>query len=385
MKDFLKIMLAAVLGALLVFLLAHFGIVNFSPANSQHYNSEEAFHLTPNSQPIASAVEKLGPSVVNLVVSSAAPSSAPFFDDPFFRYFFGEEFGKVQPHRRKGQGSGVIVRADGYILTNQHVVDKAEEIEVTLIDKRKFKGKVIGQDRQSDLAVIKINAQNLPTAELADSSQIKVGEWLIAIGNPFGYQNTVTVGVLSGRGRTLDGDFRHYEGLLQTDAAINPGNSGGPLADLSGRVVGVNSAINPIAQGIGFAIPSNTAKDIMQQLMEKGRVERPDQAYLGILMKNVTDLTPEAREYLKFNENEGVLVDQVIPDSPADIAGLQRGDIILSLNLQKITDIDQFRELIKRAKVGQNIDLSVWRVGNQAKVKVHLGQKPQEMMVEENN
>ena len=385
MKDFLKMLFAAILGAAVVVLLFHYGLLNPGKAVSCGVETNvQANHLAQNPQAIVNAVDKLGPAVVNIVVSSQSSApvvNAPFFDDPFFRYFFGQEFGKPRTQIRKGQGSGVIVRADGYILTNQHVVEGAKEIEVTLIDKRKFKGKVIGQDRPSDLAVIKIDAQNLPSAELADSGLVKVGEWVIAIGNPFGYNNTVTVGVLSGRGRTLDGDFRHYEGLLQTDAAINPGNSGGPLANLEGRVIGINSAINPMAQGIGFAIPAATAREIMQQLIEKGVVERPDQAYLGILMRNAADLSLEAQEYLKFNGKEGVLVDQMIPDSPADLGGLRRGDIVLEMNGRKITDVEQFRELIKQAKVGQSVNLMIWRDGGNSIVQIKLGKKPREMML----
>jgi len=269
---------------------------------------------------VADIVEKVSPAVVNidtLKMATYRSPLAPFFSDPFFRRFFE---GIVPEERQvpiKGLGTGFVFRSDGYILTNEHVVSGADEIKVTFLDGREFEGKVIGSDTLTDIAVVKIEAQGLPTISLGDSDAARVGEWIIAIGNPYGLSHTVTVGVLSAKGRPIAaGDSgQEYENFLQTDAAINPGNSGGPLLNLEGEAIGINTAILPYAQGIGFAIPINMAKSILDQLITEGRVIR---AWLGVVIQN---LTPEMAEKFGLKEAEGALVADISPDTPAEKAG----------------------------------------------------------------
>ncbi|MCD6310772.1 MAG: trypsin-like peptidase domain-containing protein [Candidatus Eremiobacteraeota bacterium] len=327
---------------------------------------------------VADAVEKIGPSVVFLNVESVQKLNQipnPFSNDPFFRQFFGNIPDEIFKYK-KGQGSGVIIDSDGYILTNQHVVGGARKITVTLTDGRKFPGSLVGVDPVTDIALVRIDAENLPVAKIGNSEKIRVGEWVIAVGNPFGYENTVTVGVLSGRGRRLADITRQYEGLLQTDAAINPGNSGGPLCDLEGKVIGINTAMIPYGQGIGFAIPIETAMEITDILMKKGCVER---AYLGIMMTNVANLEKQALEHINFNGKEGIVITRVFPGSPAELAGLRPGDVIIEVDGKKITDVEQMRRYVLSCVVGKKISIVVMRSGVRNNLTATLAKRPDEL------
>jgi len=270
----------------------------------------------------------------------------------------------------RGQGSGVIVTADGLILTNDHVVRGASDIDVALPDGRKMKAKVVGADRLSDIAVIKIDAGGLPAAALGDSDATPIGAFVIAIGSPFGFEHTVTLGVLSGRGRQIPEPGKEFRNLLQTDAAINPGNSGGPLADLHGRVIGINTAIIPSAQSLGFAIPINTAKEIMDQLRAQGRVIRP---YLGIVMMELTDDVVEA---LGLPTRQGVLVRQVVAESPAALAGIQRGDVVVKLDGKAVTDVIGLQTMVRAHRVGDQVTVDILRGGAARSLKIKLQEMP---------
>lgn len=329
---------------------------------------------------VADIVEKVSPAVVNidtLKMATYRSPLAPFFSDPFFRRFFE---GIVPEERQvpvKGLGTGFVFRSDGYILTNEHVVSGADEIKVTFLDGREFEGKVIGSDTLTDIAVVKIEAQGLPTISLGDSDAARVGEWIIAIGNPYGLSHTVTVGVLSAKGRPIAaGDSgQEYENFLQTDAAINPGNSGGPLLNLEGEAIGINTAILPYAQGIGFAIPINMAKSILDQLITEGRVIR---AWLGVVIQN---LTPEIAEKFGLKEAEGALVADISPDSPAEKAGIKRGDVILKVDGVETPDIKTLQQTIRSHRPGDVVDVEIWRDGKVITLKVTLAELEESISV----
>jgi S1-C subfamily serine protease len=303
------------------------------------------------------------------------------FQDPRLRQFFGDN----QPNSRgeqvqRGVGSGFITSADGQIITNAHVVAGADEVQVTLKDGRSFTGRVMGADEVTDVAVIKIEASDLPTVALSNSDQIQPGEWAIAIGNPLGLDSTVTAGIVSATGRSSRdvGIPDKRVDFIQTDAAINPGNSGGPLLNLSGEVIGVNTAIIQGAQGIGFAIPINTVQRISSQLIETGRVEH---AYLGIQMVN---LTPELKQNINSDPNRpfsveaesGVLIGRVMPNSPAAQGGLRDGDIILAIEGQPVTESAAVQQAVERSSVGQNLSLTLRRDGREQTISVRPGNLP---------
>lgn len=314
---------------------------------------------------IARAVEQVGPAVVRIDASRTVQTRVPaIFNDPFFQEFFGP---MMPPRSReeRGVGSGFIISSDGLILTNAHVVEGANRVRVTLKDGRTFEGQVLGQDRLTDVAVVKVNANNLPVVRLGNSDNLRPGEWAIAIGNPLGLDNTVTAGIISATGRS-SGDIGVPDkrvGFIQTDAAINPGNSGGPLLNQRGEVIGMNTAIIGGAQGLGFAIPINTAQRIANQLIANGRVDHP---FLGIRMAN---LTPEVQQRLNANpnspvrvqESSGVLIFQVLPNSPAARAGLRPGDVIRRINGQSITKADQVQQMVESTGIGRTMELEVRR------------------------
>ncbi len=337
---------------------------------------------TQNS-PIVQAVKKVGPAVVRIDTEKKVRIGSPVFPyggyDDFFRRFFGEDPflrdffgpGPGQPQERvvAGIGSGFIFDGRGYILTNNHVVDGADNIEVTLSDGRKFKAKLIGKDPYTDLAVIKIDGKNLPVAKLGDSSKLQIGEWAIAIGNPLGIQNTVTLGIISAVDRTIprpngQGVMRH---LIQTDAAINPGNSGGPLLNIKGEVIGVNTAIIASAQGIGFAVAINTAKSIINDLIKEGKVER---AYLGVYIQ---DLTKDIAETMGLKNTKGALISEVVKGSPADKAGLKRGDVIVKVDDTVIKNSGDLQDAIRSKKAGTEVTLTVIRDNKEITIKATLG------------
>ncbi|MBC7320537.1 Do family serine endopeptidase, partial [bacterium] len=281
-----------------------------------------------------------------------------------------EEFRRRIPQR--GAGSGFIVDQKGYILTNEHVVSRAEEIKVTLSDGREFKGKVVGSDITTDMAIVKIEANNLPVVELGDSDKLRVGEIVIAIGNPYGLEKTVTMGVVSAKGRNISAgtEGHEYRNLIQTDTAINPGNSGGPLLNTKGEVIGINTAIIPYAQGIGFAIPINVAKRNLDDLITLGKVRR---AWLGVYIQEVT---PEIAEQFNLDKAEGVLIADVISGSPAEESGLSRGDIILSVNNRTVNKPEELQDTIRALQIGDKATLKVKRDGKEISFVVKIGEMP---------
>lgn len=341
----------------------------------QSNQNNSSLSLSPVPVDITQIVKEAGPAVVNITTVTRTETTrySPFFDDPFFRDFFGRNFGfDLGPRVRRGLGTGFIFRKDGYILTNEHVIHGAQEIKVTVVGyDRDFKAEVIGSDYELDLAVIKIDApDDLPVLKLGESEDAQVGEWVIAIGNPYGLDHTVTVGVLSAKGRPVEIQDRVYKDLLQTDAAINPGNSGGPLLNLKGEVIGINTAINAAAQGIGFAIPSSTVKDVLEDLISKGKVVRP---WMGVILQEVTK---DLAEILEYEGTEGAVISYVAPDSPADKAGLRRGDIIIEVDRNKIKTPDDVVNIIKNSQVGRKHVLLVHSRGVTKYVTVTLGEKP---------
>jgi serine protease Do len=328
------------------------------------------------------------PAVVNVTVKSkrgaAAPAEAP--DRPeleeCFKEFFGQEFFdrffKRRSPREEGRasGSGVIVDAQNYILTNAHVVENAAEIEVGLSDDRKFKAALVGRDPKTDLAVLKVEAPpgSLPVAELGDSDRLRVGQWAIAIGNPFGLDRTVTAGIISATGRTRVG-VATYEAFIQTDASINPGNSGGPLLNLQGRVIGINTAIVASGQGIGFSIPINMAREVMGQLISRGRVVR---GWLGIVIQ---DLTPELAAGFGLPDTGGVLISDVMKDSPAEAGGLKPGDVISEFAGGPVKDVTDLQKKVAAVEPGRPTPLVVIRDKAQTPLTIKIGEQPGEEKV----
>ncbi|MGB5250340.1 MAG: DegQ family serine endoprotease [Gammaproteobacteria bacterium] len=327
-----------------------------------------------NMPTLAPMIEKAAPAVVNIATSGSVEVQSfrnPFMEDPFFRRFF--EMEPDQPQRRNTQsaGSGVIVDAKrGYVLTNAHVIENADEITVTLQDDRTYTAEIIGTDPGSDIAVIKIDADDLIDIPLADSDDVRVGDFVVAIGNPFGLGHTVTSGIISALGRS-GLNPNGYEDFIQTDASINPGNSGGALVNLNGELVGVNSAILTRSGGnigIGFAIPTNMIKVVMDQLLEFGEVRR------GLLGVNIYTVTPDIAKAYGVDEISGALISQVVPDSAAYKAGLEPGDIITSVNGEKIKSATELRNAIGMQRVGAKVRLEIVRDGDTRNLTAELGE-----------
>ena len=348
--------------------------------NESNIEDENVALLAKTSKAIAEIVKKAKPAVVFVQVektieqniSPFGPDPFGMFNDPFFQRFFGPQFRIPRKFKQRGQGSGFIISHDGYILTNNHVVGDADNISVKLADGRKFKAKVIGKDPQSDVAVIKINAKDLPVLPLGDSDRLQVGEWVIAIGNPFGLTQTVTVGVVSAKGRSRLG-ITEYEDYIQTDAAINPGNSGGPLINIHGEAIGINSAIFSRSggyMGIGFAIPINMAKAVKDQLIKNGKVIR---GWLGVVIQ---ELDEDLAKSFGLSKKEGVLIAEVADNSPAKKAGLKSGDIILKMNGHKVYDIGELRNKIALTLPGTKVTFDILREGKHKKVTVTIEEKP---------
>ncbi|MEO1466387.1 MAG: HhoA/HhoB/HtrA family serine endopeptidase [Cyanobacteria bacterium J06633_1] len=348
-------------------------------ADLQNSSLETAIAVPQNY--VSQVVNQVGDSVVRIDASRTVARNVPAtFNDPFFRQFFGSQMPNVPNEQiRRGLGSGFIVSSDGLILTNAHVVEGSDRVKVTLKDGQTYEGDVMGTDSLTDVAVIKIAADDLPAVTFADSDSLQPGEWAIAIGNPLGLDNTVTTGIVSGTGRTSAqvGVADKRVSFIQTDAAINPGNSGGPLLNARGEVIGINTAIIKNAQGLGFAIPVNSARDIAEELIAKGRV---DHSFLGIQMAKIT---PELRQELKGQKNfdvaaaEGVLIVDVVRNSPAAQAGLESGDVIQEIERQKITSADQVQQAVAKTEVGDRLNLDLLRNGKRLTKEVKVGVLPQ--------
>jgi len=330
-------------------------------------------------------VKKVAPSVVNVFTTKTVrnpwPEVTPFFDDPFFRRFFGQPFGDNEGRRQprtfkeRSLGSGVIVTRDGYLLTNNHVVDGADEIKVARDkDKKQFTAKIVGRDPKTDIAVLKIDAKDLPFITFADSDKLEVGDVVLALGNPFGIGQTVTMGIVSATGRG-GMNIEDYEDFIQTDAAINPGNSGGALVDAEGRLIGINTAILSRTggnQGVGFAIPANLARSVMDQIIEKGKVER---GFLGVYLK---DVTPElARQFDVPENSSGVLITEVTEKSAAAVAGLKSGDVVTELNGTPVKDSRNLKLAVGRLAPGDKVAVKVLRDGKEKSFTVTLKEMPE--------
>lgn len=340
-----------------------------APTTEDRVNKEPDDSSPPSSiivgpMDIADMVEQVSPSIVNVECSRSV--SSPFYGDPFFRQFFGEP----NPNVENSIGTGFVISADGHIATNQHVIDEADQIMVNFNDGSKVKAEVVGQDYEMDLAILKVETkEKLVPLTLGDSERLRVGEWVIAIGNPYGLDHTVTAGLVSAKGRPMQIEKRVYKDLIQTDAAINPGNSGGPLLNTNGEVIGINTAVNAQAQGIGFAISINTARDILDDLISKGKVIRP---YIGIYLQSVDE---SIAEYLKV-ENKGIVVVGVEPGSPAEKAGLEKYDVITTINKKAVNNYDELQAILKDQKVGNTIVLDLYREAKPMIVSLKLAEKP---------
>ena len=378
----LAMVMALGLGGLAVEGAEHLGIIN-PPAS---------LHFAPADEPVshntfAPVVKRVLPAVVNIsstkMLKTSFQGSDDPMDNPLFRQFFGDNGGggrqfrvpRQQQQKEQGLGSGVIVSPEGYILTNNHVVDGATDVRVTLSDRREFKARVVGADPKTDVAVVKIDANNLTPIVIGDSGRIQVGDYVLAVGDPFGVGKTVTMGIVSATGRGGLG-IEDYEDFIQTDASINPGNSGGALVNDRGELIGINTAIlahgSEGNQGIGFAIPVSVARRVMDQIIKNGKVTR---AYLGVMAQEVTPAIAKA-----FNEPEvrGALVGDVTPDSPASRAGLQKGDIILGLNGQPVDSAAQLRMNVSLMQPGSSVNVKVLRNGAAKDFNVHLEELPVE-------
>jgi serine protease Do len=351
----------------------------------QAINPEDLPKFADTNKAFVAVAQVVGPAVVQVqTVTKVTGSSFPGFDmnppdffggDPF-QFFFGPHGGEPKDFYTEGNGSGVIVSSEGYILTNNHVVEGAKEIHVALTDGREFDATVVGADPSSDIAVIKIEAEGLPVAPLGNSDDLQVGDWVVALGSPFGLENTVTAGIVSATGRT-NMRLADYEDFIQTDAAINPGNSGGALVNLSGQVVGINTAIASRTggyMGVGFAIPVNQAKDVMEQLIETGTVTR---GWLGV---SIQDVTPALRETLGLADTvKGALVGEVMSDTPAGKAGIKVGDVVVGMDGRAVSDANDLRNRVAAVRPGKNVRLELLRDGDEQTVTVTVGERPSDL------
>jgi serine protease Do len=341
--------------------------------------SREAIEtLSKTGAAMAEVVAAVKPAVVNISSTRTVKTKGmphPFFNDPLFKKFFGDENGSPEKRKEFKQaslGSGVIADKNGYILTNNHVVKDADDIKIRLSDKREFKGKVIGTDPKTDLAIIKIEAHDLPVMKIGDSDKMRVGETVIAIGNPFGLNQTVTSGIVSAVGRANVG-IADYEDFIQTDAAINPGNSGGALVNVRGELIGINTAIFSTSggyQGIGFAVPSNMVKTVMDSLIKSGKVVR---GWLGV---SIQPVTPDLAKQFGLKEEKGALVGDVVEDGPAEKAGIQRGDVIVEYDGKEVTDPTGLRNMVAGTPPDKKVAIKVLRSGTTHTINVMTAELP---------
>ena len=342
--------------------------------------SGSAFAAFPKKDnPVVAIVKNASVAVVNIDVEKTARRSVspfPFDDDPFFKHFFGDSFREfTRSVPMKGRGSGFIVTRDGQILTNNHVVDGVDKITVSVLlkdgNKKTYPAKVLGNDPTYDLAVIKIEPdEDLPVLELGDSDAVEVGEWVVAIGNPFGFEHTITTGVISAKNRSIHAQDVNFDDFLQTDAAINPGNSGGPLLDMDGKVIGINTAIVPYAQGLGFAIPVNKAKEIMNDLVSYGRVKR---GWLGV---SIRDIDEKIAKVYGVKGTDGAMINDVFKGDPAEKAGIKRGDVVIEVNGTKIKDANSFVQKVRTLAPNSTAKLVIIRKGKRMTFNVKLGERP---------
>jgi Do/DeqQ family serine protease len=372
--------------SVIVIMTASFSTADIASAKEKAIPQESTKTLSRLSEALSDVSEAVRPAVVNVSTTSIETLEnqplGDMFNDPFFRHFFGDQFGGGHPGQKRtykssALGSGVIVSENGYILTNNHVVKGAEEIKVILYDKREFKGKVVGTDPRTDLAVIKINAKNLPTLSFGDSSKLKTGDIVLAVGNPFGLNQTITMGIVSAVGRSNIG-LADFEDFIQTDAAINPGNSGGALVNGSGELVGINTAIFSTSggyMGIGFAIPSDMAKTVMDSIIRYGKVIR---GWLGVSIQN---LTPELAKSLGIKETEGALISGIESGSPADKAGFKRGDLITEMNGKKIADVTSLRNMVAVTAPGTRVDFKIIRNNKEESITATLGEYKEKQII----
>jgi serine protease Do len=372
-----------ILTALLMgFLLGGLSFYFLGQVTDQH---REFVSLTPPAVPkqiietsraFSDIARSVSPAVVNISTTKVVKrDTPPSSDDPFFDFFNPfKDFKMPRKWREQSLGSGVIVSPDGIIVTNNHVIEQADEIRVTLFDKRSFKARIIGADPKTDVAVVKIDATGLPTVRWGDSDKLQVGEFVLAIGNPFGLSHTVTMGIISAVGRA-DVGIADYEDFIQTDAAINPGNSGGPLVNVRGELIGINTAIFSKSggyQGIGFAVPSNMARLVIDQLEQHGKVTR---GWLGV---TIQELTPDLAMKFGLGSAGGALVSDVAKASPADTAGIRRGDIILEFNGKDVNDVGNLRNMVAQSKVGSVVPVTIRRGAKAYAFKVTIAALPRD-------
>ncbi len=393
-KSFLIIVVIALIAGYLAG--NRFDIFSRKPSQPPYtYNIQIPESITGESTAFSDVVKVISPVVVNISTSilRTKKDSAPFshfFDSPFKDFF--EPHDMPRKWKENNLGSGVIVSSDGFIITNNHVVEKADEITVTLYDHQNFKGKIVGTDPKTDLAIIKISAKDLPAIQWGNSDSLQVGEFVLAFGNPYSLGHTVTMGIVSAVGRANVG-IADYEDFIQTDAAINPGNSGGPLVNIKGELIGINTAIFSRTggyQGIGFAVPSNMVQSVMTQLIKKGKVTR---GWLGVTIQN---LSPELAKEFGLKRAAGALVTEIFKGSPAEKANLKRGDVLLSVNGKNINNVESLRNLIAQSKVGSTAKLNILRDGKNIVIDVTIAeflkevvqamtQEPEEELPQEEN
>ncbi|HEU4686245.1 MAG TPA: DegQ family serine endoprotease [Nitrospira sp.] len=392
MKRLMRNAAGAAVGMAAMAAVLFLGSQSFAPVPASGSPAAAAPAAAPPANGFTEVAKTVTPAVVNIttvfsekIADRNLPGNIPdelrdrmeeFFGSPFgprgFRGPNGPGPGEPRGFRGGGQGSGVIVSADGYILTNNHVIDGAREVTVTLPDKREFKGKIVGTDPKTDLAVVKIDAENLPTVPWGDASKLQVGEYVLAVGNPFGLNSTVTLGIVSALGRGRMG-ITQYEDFIQTDAAINPGNSGGALVNTKGELVGINTAIFSQTggyQGVGFAVPTSMSKPIYESLVKTGKVVR---GFLGI---GIQDLNQDLAKSFGIKEAKGALVSDVREDSPADKGGLKQGDIITSYQGQPVEDAVALQRLVTRTTAGTKVPVKVIRDGHEKELMVTIGEQP---------
>ncbi len=368
-----KTIIAAVFLFLIFFAagLFFYNVINTKKPNAV-FPPKVPAEIIETTRAFSEIANSVSPFVVNISSTKVVKRDSPSFFEDFFDTF--QEYNLPKKWKEQNLGSGVIVSKEGFIVTNYHVVEKADEIRVILYDKRSFKGEIVGFDQKTDIALIKISAAELPTLLWGNSDKLRVGEFVLAIGNPFGLSHTVTMGIVSAIGRVSVG-ISDYEDFIQTDAAINPGNSGGPLVNIKGEVIGINTAIFSKTggyQGIGFAVPSNLVQSVVDQLIKYGKVMR---GWLGITIQNIT---PELAQKFNFKDTNGALVTEILKGSPADKAGLIRGDIIIEFNNKKVADADHLRNMIAQSNVGSHVQIKIYRTGKEYQLSAPITEYPRD-------